>query len=154
MFQLMFSPTQVTIVYAGSTLTPTPVIVPTDVPDPVATDTPVPAPTNTPVPAATNTPVPPPTNTPQPPAPTNTPQPPATGGSSNPPPAPTATYVPPPPLPKEIPELGLVAPKWQPLLLTLAVVIIALGLGVSQVKQLLQSEDGRGGQGSIRKEDD
>lgn len=70
-------------VYAGSTLTPTPIVV---------EDTPVPTATNTPVPV-TSTPNPtiPPTNTPQA----------SSGGNNNPSPTPTQLPV------DDIPELGV-----------------------------------------------
>ena len=111
----MFAPSMVQTVYAGSTLTPT---------------SEPPPPTNTPEP-------PPPTNTPEPPPPTNTPEPSNSGGSNsggsnNQPPPPTPT----PEIPQEIPELG-VGSDWQPLFLTMAVMLIALGVAAVQVRHLL-----------------
>ena len=117
MAQLLFSPTMVQTVYAGSTLTPTPV--------PVDTATPVPAPTDTPAPLPTDTPVPPPTNTPN-----------SNSGGSSSSPAPTPTTV--PVVPQEIPELGVGAP-WQPLILTATVLLFALMIAVMQVRHLLQA---------------
>ncbi len=84
---LSFTSAVTPTVYAGSTLTPTPVVV-DDTPVPTATNTPIP-PTNTPV-SPTTTPIPP----------TNTPQ--ASSGGNNPAPTPTPTQLP----VDDIPELG------------------------------------------------
>lgn len=124
--QLTFAPSMVQPVYAGSTLTPTPE-------PPPATNTP-PPPTNTPPPPPTNTPVPPP-------PPTNTPEPPpSNSGGNNPPPPAQPSPTPTPEIPPEIPELG-VGSTWQPLILTLSVMLISLGIAIAQVRYLLKSED-------------
>jgi uncharacterized membrane protein YhaH (DUF805 family) len=102
MVQLMFAPSMVQPVYAGSTLTPTSVPV----------DTPVPA--DTPAPTSTKVP----------------------SNNNNNSPDPTATPI--PEIPDEIPALGVGA-TWQPLLLMLAILVIALSIAVMQVRYLLSA---------------
>lgn len=116
LIQLMFAPSMVQTVYAGSTLTPTS--------EPPPTNTPAPAP------PATETPAPPPTNTPQSSGSGN-----SGGGSSAPAPTPTSIPI----VPQEIPELGVGA-TWQPLIFTFGVLLLALMVAFTQVRYLLRGD--------------
>jgi len=120
--QVLFMPTSVSLVNAGSTLTPTSAPVNTQVP------------TNTPAP--TNTLAPAPTQTPSPPPPTNTPSSSGNSGGStqdnN-----TPTPTPEPIIPQEIPSLGVGANVWQLLMIHIVIIFFGLLIAFFQVRKMM-----------------